>query len=298
MFPEGSHLFHNQNGTAPGMVLDLQGKLIITLPGPPSELKKMFVSEVIPYLINYYNIQKRIIKSKVLRVYGIGESAIEEEIKSILENQTNPTIALLAKQSEINIRITAKASDENIAQEMIEEIESKIMNKIGRYVFSTDDKDMEDIIAELLKKNKMTIALAESCTGGLISDRLTNIPGSSEYFDRSVVCYSNKAKVELLNIDEQLINMYGAVSPEVAIAMAEGIRKISNTNLGLAVTGIAGPDGGTAEKPVGLVYIALATQNGAIYEKHMLAGGRKGIKYRASQTALDFLRKYLLNLKN
>jgi len=132
----------------------------------------------------------------------------------------------------------------------------------------------------------------------LISDRLTNIPGSSEYFDRSVVCYSNKAKVELLNIDEQLINMYGAVSPEVAIAMAEGIRKISNTNLGLAVTGIAGPDGGTAEKPVGLVYIALATQNGAIYEKHMLAGGRKGIKYRASQTALDFLRKYLLNLKN
>jgi nicotinamide-nucleotide amidase len=172
------------------------------------------------------------------------------------------------------------------------------MNKIGRYVFSTDDKDMEDIIAELLKKNKMTIALAESCTGGLISDRLTNIPGSSEYFDRSVVCYSNKAKVELLNIDEQLINMYGAVSPEVAIAMAEGIRKISNTNLGLAVTGIAGPDGGTAEKPVGLVYIALATQNGAIYEKHMLAGGRKGIKYRASQTALDFLRKYLLNLKN
>lgn len=297
MFPEGARLFTNRYGTAPGMAVFDHDKLIITLPGPPSELKKMFTNEVIPFLVDYLQLERQTIKSKLLRLYGIGESAIEEEIKDILDEQTNPTIALLAKQSEINIRITAKSKDEETAKALIEQREKLILNRIGKYVFGIDNQDMEDRVAEELMNKSLTIALAESCTGGLISHRLTNVPGSSAYLERSIVCYSNRSKIELLNVDEELISKYGSVSSQVAIAMAEGIRAISGVDLGVGVTGIAGPDGGTTEKPVGLVYFALATREGIRCEKHLYSGGRKGIKQRASQTALDLIRRYLLNIE-
>lgn len=296
MFPEGARLFRNYSGTAPGMVISKGDKIIITLPGPPAELKKMFSNEILPFLADYLQLERQTIKSRVLRLYGIGESALEEEIEDILKNQSNPTIALLAKQSEINIRITAKAKTEESAQKLIKQTEEQIIARVGEYIFGKDETDLEDTVAKLLVNKKLTIALAESCTGGLISHRLTNVSGSSAYLDSSVICYSNTAKSKLLKVNKKLIEQYGAVSSEVAIAMAEGVREIVGADIGVAVTGLAGPGGGAKEKPVGLVYIALADNNKTVWEKHYHNGSRKGIKQRASQTALDLIRKYLQNI--
>ncbi|MEG6585471.1 competence/damage-inducible protein A [Dendrosporobacter sp. 1207_IL3150] len=295
MVPEGSIILSNERGTAPGIILENNNKIIINLPGPPNELSFMFEHSVVPYLNNKYGMQGSII-SKVLRTYGIGESALEDKIKDLIINQTNPTIALLARMGEVVIRITAKGKNELEAQKLIDSVLQKIVSRVGEYIFDTDDNSMEVVAGRELIKNNLSLALAESCTGGLITSRLTDVPGSSSYICGSIVCYSNDVKVQELNIPHEVILKYGAVSNETATAMANSIRRKFKTDIGIGVTGIAGPGGGTAQKPVGLVYIAIDGPIGLRCHSYHFIGQRTDIKFRASQAALDILRCYIHDL--
>ncbi|MEA3485132.1 MAG: nicotinamide-nucleotide amidohydrolase family protein, partial [Candidatus Aerophobetes bacterium] len=225
----------------------------------------------------------------------MGESQAEKAILDILKPQFNPTIALLAKRGEVHIRITAKFEEKKQMEEKIREIEDKIRARLGDYVYGVDEDTLEGKVASLLRDKNLTISVAESCSGGLLSHRLTNISGSSNYYRAGIVSYSNEAKSHFLDVSPEIIQEKGAVSPEVAKHIARGAREAGNTDLGVGITGIAGPTGGTSEKPVGLVYIALSTQDGEIYERFTFPGGREDVKWRASQAALNLLRQYLLN---
>lgn len=293
LVPQGIEIIDNNVGTAVGLIFNEGNKILVILPGVPGEMKPMFEEGVIPYLRKNLKIEN-VIVSRVLKVWGLSESAVDEKIFDLFVKLSNPTIALLASFSEIKIRITAKANDEKCALTMISEVESQIKDRLGKYIFGKDDETMEKVVGILLVMRESTVSVAESCTGGLISHKLTNVPGSSKYFERGVVVYSNEAKVKLLNVPENLIKIYGAVSKEVAKSMAENIRKISNATIGLSCTGIAGPDGGSIEKPLGLVCISLATSQETITEEHRFMGKREIIKERASLSTLDLLRRYLL----
>lgn len=254
----------------------------------------MFEKEVVPRLENLLSGQREVIKSRLLKLYGVGESQLETLLQELLENQSNPTLATLAKENELHLRLTAKATLPEEAERLLTEIEAKIRRLVGQYVFAVDNETMEKVVGILLKERVQTISVAESCTGGLIGHRLTEVPGSSAYFRCGAVTYSNEAKENLLHVDGALLCEYGAVSSQVAKAMATGVRELGRTSLGLAVTGIAGPGGGRPDKPVGLVYIALATPDGIYVEDHNFKGPRPVIKKRASQAALNLVRKYLL----
>jgi len=233
--------------------------------------------------------------SRVLKVCGLSESAVDEKIKDIFESLKNPSIALLATFSEIKIRITACSDSEKKAYFMISGVEEVIRNRLGSFIFGKDDETLEKVVANSLFKHNLTIAVAESCTGGLIANKLTNISGSSKYFERGIISYSNKSKIEILKVPEKLIKTFGAVSEKVSKSMAENIRKISKVDIGLSTTGIAGPTGATSQKPVGLVYISLSTIKDTITERHIFKGDREIIKERASIFALDLLRRYFIN---
>lgn len=295
LVPQGIEIIDNNVGTAVGLIFNENNKILILLPGVPREMKPMFEEGVIPYLRKNLKIEN-VIVSRILKVWGLSESAVDEKIFDLFVKLSNPTIALLASFSEIKIRITAKANDEKSALTMISDVESQIKDRLGKYIFGKDDETMEKVVSILLVMRESTVSVAESCTGGLISHKLTNVPGSSKYFERGVVVYSNEAKVKLLNVPESLMKTYGAVSKEVAKSMAENIRKISNATIGLSCTGIVGPTGATLGKPVGLVYISLATSQETITEEHRFSGEREVIKERASLTALDLLRSYLLKI--
>lgn len=295
MVPEGSVILINERGTAPGIILEKDNKVIINLPGPPHELEYMFEHSVIPYLQKRYGSQGTIV-SRVLHTYGIGESALEEKIADLITTQTNPTIALLARPGEVIIRLTAKGSNESIAKQLIDELQLTIIPRISEYIFGFDDNNMETTVGQDLLNKKLSLALAESCTGGLITSRLTDIPGSSNYLCGSIVCYSNEVKIQHIGVDRDIIREHGAVSQETAIAMATGIRQKFKTSLGVGVTGIAGPGGATSEKPVGLVYIAIDGPSGHRCYKHQFIGHRTEIKFRASQATLDMIRHYVHGL--
>lgn len=295
MIPEEAIVIDNDRGTAPGVIVPTDNQFIIHLPGPPHEMEWMFEHSIVPFLKNKFGQQGAIV-SKVLRTYGIGESALEEKIKDLIKAQTNPTIALLARNGEIHIRLTAKGQSEYESGQLIAELEEKIRHRINPYIFGSDDETLEMVVGQLLISNKFTIALAESCTGGLVTSRLTDVPGSSKYLVGSIICYSNKIKTDYLGVPAQVIAEYGAVSEKTAGYMAQGIRNKFATNLGIGITGIAGPDGGTLEKPVGLVYIAVAGQNGLRCFKHIMTGQRTGIKNRIALTTLDIIRRYGLEL--
>lgn len=292
MIPDGAMVLDNACGTAPGVVLEHNKKVIINLPGPPFELKDMFQRKVVPYLTEKYGMDS-IILSRVLNTLGIGESTLEENIKDLILSQSNPTLALLARPGEVIVRITAKASTRKEAEQMIEKLEAEIRNRIGEYIFGIDDIGIEEVVGNLLKKKQLTIACAESCTGGLLTSRITDVPGSSEYLYGSVVSYDNEVKISELKVPNDVLKSVGAVSEETARAMAEGIKNKFNTDIGIGITGIAGPDGGSAEKPVGLVYIAIAGSLGTRCYKNQFKGKRTAIKYRATQTALDIIRRYV-----
>ena len=210
-----------------------------------------------------------------------------------MDNQTNPTIALLAKNTEVNIRLTGKGPDELTVSAMIDPVEAELRRRVGPYIFGVDGEDLETVVGELLNQGGFSLAIAESCTGGLIASRITNIPGSSDYFNYGIVSYSNEAKVKLLQVSEASLQQFGAVSETVAKEMAQGVRKLANAHFGLAVTGIAGPGGGTPEKPVGLVYIALATENTIKCQEYRFVGDRETIKGLTANGALNMLRWYL-----
>lgn len=290
--PAGAEPIINSRGTAPGIIIEHRGKTVISMPGVPPEMKQMMNKEVIPYLHDKAG-NKELIKSKVLKVCGYGESALETEIKDILDSQTNPTIALLSGKAEVHLRLTVKADNQKTADNLINQVEAKLRARLDNDIFGIDDETMEKVVGDRLKEESLTLAVAESCTGGLIGHRITNVSGSSDYFKQGAVVYSNQAKKELIDVKEETLSEYGAVSRETACEMAEGVKELAATDLGIAVTGIAGPTGGSEEKPVGLVYMGLADDKQVRGFKFKFHGSRKQIKYLTSQYTLDKLRRYL-----
>ncbi len=287
-FPKDDIILKNNNGTAPGAIMKGEnGGVIIVLPGPPKELIPMFKESVVPYLRNTTD---STLYSKVLRLFGIGESTMEDEIKDILESQTNPTVAPYAKELDLILRITSKAKNEEEAKKLIEPLEKQIRQRLPQYIYGENDDTLESVVGEKLIKENLTISSAESCTGGMLSARLINVPSISKVFIEGAVTYSNQAKVSRLSVKKETLEKYGAVSKETAIEMAEGIAKTANTDIGISTTGIAGPDGGTNEKPVGLVYIGLYIKGNTLVKELNIKGNREKVRTRATIEALNFLR--------
>lgn len=292
MFPQGSLILPNDHGTAPGAIVKKLNKSYVVLPGPPFELEPMFENYCLPHLAEYGDCK---IVSRVLKIYGMGEAMIEEKIKDLLLNQSNPTVAPLAGYGDVTLRLTVKCTRNDEPEVWFKPLESQIRNRLGTFIYGTDDETLESVVAGLLKKNNLTLSIAESCTGGLISDLLTNVPGISDNLIESIVVYSNQSKSKRLFVKEETLKQYGAVSEQTVIEMAKGIRDITRSDIGLAVTGIAGPDGGTEIKPVGLVYIAIAYGNDSLQvQRHQLIGDRKRIKITSTNIALNLLRLAVL----
>ncbi|HEY0546190.1 MAG TPA: competence/damage-inducible protein A [Pyrinomonadaceae bacterium] len=292
MVIEGAEVLENPNGTAPGMYLEHEGRDVILLPGPPREMRPMFENFVLPKLTAKAG-DVRVVR-RVLRVAAMGESAVDERIAPVYSQYTNPQTTILFNRSEIEIHLTAQAKTEQDAELLLDGLAGQIEERLGDAIFAFRGETMEEVVGLRLAVCGFTLAVAESCTGGLIAQRLTEIPGSSVYFMEGVVAYSNEAKVRTLGVDGDLIARHGAVSAEVAEAMAEGVRRRADTDFGLSITGIAGPSGGSEEKPVGLVYIALSDDAHTEHRKLMLPGDRHLIRWRSSQAALDLLRRRLI----
>jgi len=299
MVPRGGKVLNNDGGTAPGILLEEKGKIIILLPGPPREALPMFKGQVIPFLREKLSGegQLAVLRSKVLRIIGLGESVMAEMIQEHLKNQGNPTIAPLAKGAEVHLRLTARGETEKEAESLLTAKAEEIKKVLGDYIYGEDDEELELAVARLLWQSGKTLALAESCTGGLLSHRLTNIPDSSRYMLAGLVTYSNEAKSEILGVDHALIAAVGAVSSQVAEAMAAGARRLCRADIGVGITGIAGPGGKTAQKPVGLTYIALESEDYKICKRFEFWGERLDIKLRATQSALYLLYQYLIKKK-
>ncbi|MBW9156141.1 competence/damage-inducible protein A [Clostridium sp. FP2] len=290
-FPVDAVILPNNNGTAPGCIIEENGKIVALLPGPPREMKPMFEEAVVPYLEKF---QQGVLVSKVLRVIGVGESSAEEMIEDILDKQTNPTVAPYAKDGEMLFRITAKANTKEQGIKLIEPMEAAIRSRLGNNIYGEGDITLENVLGQILINKKLTIATAESCTGGMVAAKLINYPGISSVFMDGVVTYSNEAKINRLGVSIETLDKHGAVSSEVAAEMAQGIAKTAGTNIGISTTGIAGPDGGSIEKPVGLVYVGLSI-NGEVKTKMLkLSGDRQKIRERATMQLLDWLRRELL----
>jgi nicotinamide-nucleotide amidase len=289
---EGAETLPNPNGSAVGMLVEIERKFLVVLPGPPRELKPMFENLVLPELREKAG--EIFVKRRVLRVAGMGESAVDEKIAPVYLQFKNPQTTILFNKSEIEIHLTAQGETEAEAEKLLDEAALKIAEPLGVAVFAMNGEKMEQVVGNLLTENKKTLSVAESCTGGLISGRLTEIPGSSAYFIEGVTAYANEAKTRTLNVPSELIAKHGAVSAEVAEAMAKGMRERAATDYAISVTGIAGPGGGSEEKPIGLVYIGFASENETKSIKIMLPGDRNLIRWRASQAALDLLRRKML----
>ncbi|MDQ5828772.1 MAG: competence/damage-inducible protein A [Actinomycetota bacterium] len=289
LFPEGTRLIPNPLGTAMGALLDDDGTLFATLPGVPSEMKRMFEDTLEP-LIRARSDGS--IVSKTLWFAGIGESALAEQVQDFLD-ATDPTVAPLAGQGKVRLRITTRAATQREAENKIVPVEQEILARLGDYYFGEDNETLESAVGRLLKERGATLALAESCTGGLLAKRLTDFPGSSAYFKEGLVTYTNESKERLLGVPHDLLLEYGAVSEPVARLMAEGVRKLASSDYGLSITGVAGPDGGTKEKPVGLVFVGLSDAGGTIAERLDLtawARSREAIRERSANRAFDLLR--------
>ena len=292
LIPVGSRLIHNSLGTAPGFLIDQEARLIAVLPGVPREMKAMFIEVLHPLLTERFG-GRIFIKRRILRTCGMFESAINQAIENILKRE-QPIVGLSAKETGVDIRITVRAMSDEQAQALIEKTEAEIRARLGDTVYGVDELELEEVVGALLKQRRLKLSIAESCTAGLVSRRITNIAGSSQYFERGAIVYSDLAKIEMLGVSRKLLERHGAVSAEVAAAMAQGIRSAAQTDLGLSVTGIAGPDGGTEKKPVGLVYTALASSQGVKTDEHRFLGGREQVRIRASQMALDMVRRHLI----
>lgn len=291
MLPQGALVLENTCGTAPGVICAIENKVVINLPGPPREMQRMFTLAVRPYLQQRFGTQGAIV-SRVLKSFGLGESALEEKIYDLVAAQGNPTLALLARQGEIHIRITARGETAAAAAQLITPLEESIRKRLGMHIFGDDKQTMAGVVGELLVSAGWTVALAESCTGGLATHKLTDVPGSSRYVSGAVVSYSNQVKAEQVGVPPAVLTQHGAVSEETALAMARGVRERLHTSLGVGITGIAGPDGGSDAKPVGLVYIAVDGPHGARCVAHHFNGERVVIKNLAALAALDLVRRY------
>ena len=292
MLPEGGKAFENHNGTAPGVAVETKKNKFILLPGPPEELKLMFEESVMPYLREF---SPYVIASQTVKTCGLSESAVEQELRDLIDAQTNPTIATYAKTGEVHVRVTAKADTQKEAMKLIKPMVKELKARFGNSIYSTDDGvTLEKALADLLESTGMTISCAESCTGGLVSATLINVPGISEIYKAGFVTYSNKAKRKLLGVKKATLQKYGAVSSQTAEEMVKGLLSATKTDVGIAVTGLAGPDGGTKEKPVGLVYVSCNVRGKITVKECHFKGTRDKIRRNAVTAALMLARSCVL----
>lgn len=289
--PEGCIILPNDDGTAPGGIIEKNGKTAIFLPGPPYEMKMMYENYVEPYL---KKLCPQKFYSRIVNIIGMGESYVAEKLDRIMTNQTDPTVAPYAKEGEMTLRVTTMASSQKEADEKFLPTLEKIKEVAGDCIYGYDNIALESVVYELLKKHNLTLTTAESCTGGLVSSAMTNVPGISLYYKEGFITYSNEAKVKYLGVSQKTLDKFGAVSEQTAIEMAEGAIKNTGADIAVSVTGIAGPDGGTDEKKVGLVYIAVADSNGAKAEKFQFTGDRQKIRRLAAKNAVNMIRKNLI----
>ena len=289
-FPEGAKIIPNENGTAPACIIEFDEKVLVILPGPPREVIPLMEKYIIPYL------EKRTGKvfiSDIINISGIGEGHMEEKIMDIIEAQENPTVAPYAKEHGLTLRVTASASTEQEARLLLEPVVKKICDRLGMDVYAIGDTTLEAVVASLLIEQNLSISVAESCSGGLLAGRLINYPGISKVFKEGFITYSNESKINTLGVDSKILSKYGAVSEEVAKQMAKGAADRAKSDVALSITGIAGPDGGTDEKPVGLIYIGLYLLGEVKVMKMESWGSRDNVRRRAVSQALDMLRREL-----
>lgn len=292
VIPEGAVVFDNGNGTAPGLVVEQNGKTVILVPGPPNELYPMMEKQICPYLQKK---NEEVILSQMVKICGFGESKVEEVILDLIDKQTNPTLATYAKQGEVHLRVTARAATEEEAKKLLKPMVKEIKKRFGEAVYTTDEKEtLTDVVVKLLKKHELTVTTAESCTGGLLAGTLVGVPGVSEVFREGFVTYSNKAKRKLLDVSKSTLKKYGAVSAQTAKEMAKGGVFATDADICVAITGLAGPDGATPEKPIGLVYIACYMNDKVHVEEFRFKGDRQKIRERSVVQALDVLRRSIL----
>ena len=294
--PRGAELLENTCGTAPGLHLEHDGATYIAVPGPPSEMRAMMEGSVLPCLSERLGQAARLRQIRHLHLCDIGESAAAQALADLMDLGANPSVASYASPGEVVLELTARADSEAQALAMLDETEAEIRRRLGAAVYALGEENMEAALGRALREAGRTLATAESCTGGLIASRITDVPGASDYFVEGLVTYSNEAKTALLGVPEALIAEHGAVSGPVARAMAEGCRQRAKADYSIAVTGIAGPSGGTPEKPVGLVYIAVADAQGAEVVRQTWPGTRAQFKTRVAQFALNMARKRVLGL--
>lgn len=264
IMPSRATVFHNDAGTAPGFALEKDGKYIICMPGPPREMKRMFQKSVVPFLQSMID---GALYYRQIRFFGIGESMLETQLLVLIDNQTDPTLATYAKEGECSLRIASKRATEEEAEHAVDEMLEKVKERVGHYIYSCDDEELAQVVADRLMEQGLTLSSAESCTGGMFASTMTDIPGISQCFDRGLVTYSNQAKMEELGVSAGTLEKFGAVSEETALEMVEGLKRVSGSDVCISVTGIAGPGGGSEEKPVGLVYIGFSYGDKKICKK-------------------------------
>jgi competence/damage-inducible protein CinA-like protein len=289
LVPEGADWLPNRNGTAPGLWIEHDGRLLILLPGPPAEMQAMFEAACVPRLAQMAAGER--IRTRVLKAVGLAESELDRRIAPLYRDVSNPATTILASHGIVEIRLRARAESDQAADTLLAELGDKIELALGDHIFSTQGESLEEVVGMYLVMKQKTVAVAESCTGGLLAERLTRTPGSSNYFLGGAVCYSNEMKTRLVGVPEELIAAHGAVSKEVAQALAVGARKRAGASLGVGITGIAGPGGGTAEKPVGLVFIALADERGSQVRQFRFPGNRERVRLWSTQAALEMIRR-------
>jgi len=291
--PEGAKIIINQYGTAPAMILEKDNKIICSFPGVPHEMKNLIEENLILYLKEKFP-PSIIKKSKILKVTGLGESSVNELIRDYINKQTNFSFGIYANPEDIQVQVITQAPTEKEAEKLLQSSVNQLTKILGNYVYGSNEETIEEVVGNLLKTKKLKVAVAESCTGGMLGEMITRIPGSSKYFQGGVISYSAKVKEDLLKVPPEVITKHGEVSKEVAQLMAEGVRRCCHSDIGISITGIAGPGGETEKKKVGLVYMALADSKKTITQKHQLFGNRQLIRLRASRRALNMLRMYLM----
>ena len=292
-FPAGAEVIPNPIGTAAGFALPHNGKLIIVIPGVPREVARMLPEGVIPLLQRTFPEKASQVVTRTIKTFGLSEAAVDEKLADVGFAEAGVAVGFYPVFPENHVVLTARGEDENAVRKALAWAEGEVFTRLGTNIFAYDEDTLEKLVGQLLTEKKQTLAVAESCTGGLVTDRLTNIPGSSTYLERGIVTYSNEAKIELLGVPEETIRQYGAVSEPTARLMAEGVRRQAGTYLGLATTGIAGPGGGSEAKPVGTVFVALADAEETICWPYAFRWDRRRNKIMASQAALMMLKRYL-----
>ena len=292
--PRGGELLDNPVGTAPGVWLQHERNLFIAVPGPPPEMREMIDGQVLPRL-RLRTDGAGVLWTRTLRLVGVGESQVADTLADLLAAQTDPSLALYASPAEVRVRLAVKAPNELLAAQIFSPVEQELRKRLGPAVYGVDDETMEVAVGRALTAAGATLAVAESCTGGLIASRLTDVPGASRYFLAGYVTYSNDAKADVLRVSAEILQEHGAVSAACAEAMARGARERSGADYGASVTGIAGPGGGSPDKPVGLVFMGISDATGAVVERHLWPGSREQFKQRVSQMTLDLIRRRLIS---